>query len=84
MPSGRMFTIPVTFPSNIGNPVSGLGKFEIHVLSSSSSTRVLSELRVTAIEEFNGSTVRCTGSREDSVMSTIQIFPIGEFVFGYA
>ena len=80
--SGRRLTGSV-FPSDVGNPVPlendpGLG-FEVHVLSSSSSTRVFSELRVTAARELNGATVRCTGICGD-FMSTIQVFPISEFV----
>ena len=35
--------------------------FEIHVLHSSSSSSVNSELRVTTVMELNGVTVECTG-----------------------
>ena len=35
--------------------------FEIHVLSSSSSSSVITELRVTAVRQLNGVTVECVG-----------------------
>ena len=50
--------------------------FEIHVLSSSSAS-IISELRVTAVRELNGVTVRCLGG-SGSFMSTIQIVSVGE------
>ena len=51
--------------------------FEIHVLSSSSASIVISELRVTAVRQLNGATVECAGpSGRD--MSTIQIASVGE------
>ena len=51
--------------------------FEIHVLSSSSSSSVLSELRVTAVRELNGVTVECLGN-SGSFPSTIEIASVGE------
>ena len=51
--------------------------FEIHVLSSSSSSSVISELRVTAVRELNGVTVKCAGS-DGTYRSTIQITSVGE------
>ena len=50
--------------------------FEIHVLNSSSSSSVISELRVTAVRQLNDVTVECRGPIE-RYMSTIQIS--GEF-----
>ena len=44
--------------------------FEIHVLSSSNS--VISELRVTAVRQLNGVTVKCVGP-SGILMSTFQI-----------
>ena len=46
--------------------------FEIHVLSSSSTSSVISELRVTAVRQLNGVTVECLGS-DGSITSTFQI-----------
>ena len=46
--------------------------FEIHVLRSSSSSSVNSELRVTTVMELNGVTVECTGC-SGTFMSPIQI-----------
>ena len=46
--------------------------FEIHVLSSSSASSVISELRVTAVRQLNGVTVECVGN-SGSFMSTIEI-----------
>ena len=51
--------------------------FEIHVLSSSSSSSVISELRVTAVRQLNGVSVECAGNRYYS--SNIQIAFVGEF-----
>ena len=45
--------------------------FEIHGLPSSSSSSVISELRVTAVEQLDGVTVECIAS--EMFMSTIQI-----------
>ena len=50
--------------------------FEIHVLSSSSSSSVISELRVTAVRQLNGVTVECEGG-SGSYMSTIEISSVG-------
>ena len=77
--SGRRLTGPA-LASNVGTTLTlrddpGFG-FEIHVLSESSSTRVFSELRVTAARELNGATVTCQGSR--SFMHVVQIFPLGK------
>ena len=52
--------------------------FEIHVLSSSSSSSVISELRVTAVRELNGVTVECVASGR--FMSTIQISSVAWLV----
>ena len=49
--SGTVWTIP-------NDP--GFG-FEIHILSSSSASSVITELRVTAVRELNGVTVECLG-----------------------
>ena len=46
--------------------------FELHVLPSSSSSSVISELRVTAVRQLNGVTVECLGS-SGRFMSTVQI-----------
>ena len=51
--------------------------FEIHVLSSSSSSSVISELHVTAVRQLNGVTVECEGGI-GRYMSTIQIASVGE------
>ena len=51
--------------------------FEIHVLSSSSANSVITELRVTAVSQLNGVTVKCVGA-SGSFMSTIQIASVGE------
>ena len=51
--------------------------FEIHVLSSSSASSVISELHVTAVRQLNGVTVDCAGP-SGSFMSTIQIASVGE------
>ena len=51
--------------------------FEIHILSSSSASSVISELRVTAVRQLNGATVECAGA-SGSFMSTIQIASVGE------
>ena len=53
--------------------------FEIHVLSSSLASSVISELRVTAVRQLNGVTVECAGPIV-SYMSTIQIIS-GEFTY---
>ena len=39
-------------------------EFEIYVLNSSSSSSVLSELRVTAVSQLNGVTVECVDQME--------------------
>ena len=52
--------------------------FEIHVLSSSSSTNVISELLVTALSQLNGVTVECIGI-SGIFMSTIHIASVGKF-----
>ena len=54
--------------------------FEIHVLSSSSASSVISELRVTAVRQLNGVTVECTGPSGMST-STIQIASVGEYSY---
>ena len=51
--------------------------FEIQVLNSSSSSSVISELRVTAVRQLNGVPVECIGSSR-GFMSTIQIASVGE------
>ena len=51
--------------------------FEVHVLSSSSASSVISELRVTAVRQLNGVTVECLGSN-GRFTSTIQIASVGE------
>ena len=56
--------------------------FEIHILSSSSSSNVISELRVTAVRQLNGATVECRGGT-GLFMSTIQIASVGESVSLY-
>ena len=50
--------------------------FEIHILSSSSPSSVISELRVTAVRQLNGTTVECAGVRVYT--STIQIASVGK------
>ena len=62
----------LTFPDD-----PGFG-FEIHVLSSSSTSSIISELRVTAVRQLNGVTVECAGDR--LYTSTIQIASVGESV----
>ena len=52
--------------------------FEIHILSSSSSG-IISELRVTAVRQLNGVTVECRGGGGTD-MSNIQIASVGECV----
>ena len=52
--------------------------FDIHILSSSSSSSVISELRVTAVRQLNGVTVECLGS-SGRFMSTIHIASASEF-----
>ena len=54
--------------------------FEIHVLSSSSASSVISELRVTAERQLNGVTVECTGPT-GMLTSTIQIASVGEYSY---
>ena len=51
--------------------------FEVHVLSSSSTSSVISELRVTAVRELNGATVDCAGG---SGLFTSTILVLGESV----
>ena len=46
--------------------------FEIHVLSSSSVSSVISELRVTAVRQLNGATVECAGP-SGTFSSTIDV-----------
>ena len=50
--------------------------FEIHVISSTSN-RLTTELRVTAVRELNGVTVQCAGA-SGSFVSVIQVVPVGE------
>ena len=50
--------------------------FEIHILSSSSASSVIADLRVTALRQLNGVTVECLGS-SGIFMSTIQISSLG-------
>ena len=52
--------------------------FEIHVLSSSSNSSIITELRVTAVRQLNGTTVRCKGDN-GSLISTIQIMSGDKF-----
>ena len=54
--------------------------FEILVLSSSSASSVISELRVTAVRQLNGVTLECLGV-SGSYMSTIQIASVGELIY---
>ena len=54
--------------------------FEIHVLSSSSASTIISELRVTAVRQLNGVTVECRGGSGSS-LSTIQIASVGELIY---
>ena len=56
---------------------SGFG-FEIHVLSSSSASSVISELHVTAVRLLNGVTVECAGG-SGYYTYTIQISSVGEY-----
>ena len=58
-----------TVTSFIDDP--GFG-FEIHVLNSSSSSTVISELRVTAVRQLNGVTVECLANSR-RFTSTIQL-----------
>ena len=51
--------------------------FEIHILSPSSASSIISELRVTAVSQLNGATVECRGG-SGTDMSTIQIVSVGE------
>ena len=51
--------------------------FEIHILSSSSTSNVITELRVTAVRELNNVIVECIGG-EGTDRSTIQIASVGE------
>ena len=53
--------------------------FEIHILSSSSSSSITTELRVTAVRELNGVTVRCKGNHNENSISTIQIISGDKF-----
>ena len=52
--------------------------FEIRLLSSSLSSSVISELRVTAVRQLNGVTVECLGG-SGNFMYTIQIASVGKF-----
>ena len=54
--------------------------FEIHILSSSSASNVISELRVTAVRQLNGATVECRGNM-GTYLSTIQIASVGESAY---
>ena len=54
--------------------------FEIHVLSSSSGSNVITELRVTAVRQLNGVMVECTGPT-GMLTSTIQIASVGEYSY---
>ena len=48
--------------------------FVIHILPNSSTTRLFSELRVTAVGELNGVMVKCQGSKmSDIYTATIQV-----------
>ena len=51
--------------------------FEIHVLSSSSASSVISELHVAAVRQLNDVTVECVGP-SGTYMSTIQTASVGE------
>ena len=53
--------------------------FEIHGFPSSSSSSVISELRVTAVEQLDGVTVECIAS--EMFMSTIQIASVPRLVY---
>ena len=46
--------------------------FEVHILSLSSSSSIITELRVTAVRQLNGVSLRCVGP-SGTLMSTIQI-----------
>ena len=78
-----MITLANTASSSQAGAVStfaydlGFG-FEIHILASSSSNSVISELRVTAVRQLNGVTVECLGI-SGRFMSTIEIASVGEF-----
>ena len=50
--------------------------FEIHIISSTSN-RLTTELRVTAVRELNGVTVQCAGA-SGSFVSVIRVVPVGE------
>ena len=50
--------------------------FEIHILSLSSASSFISEIRVTAVRQLNGVTVECAGGR--FYTSTIQIASVGK------
>ena len=52
-------------------------EFEVHVLSSSSASSIISELCVIAVKQLNGVTVECIGPSGND-MSTIQVMS-GEF-----
>ena len=54
--------------------------FEIRVVSYSVSSNIITtELHVTAKRELDGTTVECTGSTR-TIMYTIQVAAIGEFI----
>jgi hypothetical protein len=52
--------------------------FEIHVLSNSSSSMIITELQVTAVRALNGITVECSGPDISAIMSTIQVASLGK------
>ena len=54
-------------------------RFEIHVVSNSSSSIITSELQVTAVRELDGVTVECAG-HSGTFMSTIRVASVGEFI----
>ena len=53
--------------------------FEIHILSSSSASSIITELHVTAVRQLNNVIVECIGGdRAFTFRSTIQIALVGE------
>ena len=65
-------------PPPANNPLG----FEFYVLSSSTASSVISELRVTAVRGVNGAIVECRG-QSMYPSSTIQISSVGESVQSY-
>ena len=53
--------------------------FEIHIVSNSSNSTIISELQVTAVRELNGVTVECDGASE-RYTSTIEVASVGELI----